>query len=126
DNRARAERAMVQYRNAIHLMVPSESLWVPPVVTCSALENIGLDAIWADVLAHRTKFQHAGLFQERRRAQAVRWMWDLVNEHIQRALREDREVQHLAARIESDVQDGRTTVADAAERIIQALGLKTE
>jgi LAO/AO transport system kinase len=126
DNRARAERAMTQYRNAIRLMVPSDSLWVPPVVTCSALENIGLDSIWADVLAHRAKFQHAGLFQQRRRAQAVRWMWDLVNEHIQRALREDPEVQHLAACLESDVQDGRTTAAAAAEQLIQALGLKSQ
>src|SRR5262249_57791206 len=100
--------------------------WAPPVVTCSALENTGLDAIWSDVLAHRAKFQHAGLFQERRRAQAVRWMWDLVNEHIQRALRENPEVQHLAARLESEVQDGRRTAAAAAERLIQALGLKSQ
>jgi LAO/AO transport system kinase len=126
DNRARAERAMIQYRNAIRLLFPSDSLWVPPVVTCSAVEITGLDTIWADVLSHRAKFHHAGLFQERRRAQAVRWMWDLVNEHIQRALREDPQVQQLAANLESDVQNGRATATAAAERIIQALGLKSQ
>ena len=106
-------------------MVPSDSLWVPPVVTCSALENVGLDRIWADVLAHRAKYKLAGLFQERRRAQSVRWMWDLVNEHIQRVLRENPGVVQLAARLESDVQDGRMTATAAAEQIIQALGFKT-
>ena len=64
-------------------------------------------------------------FQERRRAQSVRWMWDLVNELIQRALREDPEVQHLAACLESEVQNGRTTAAAAAHRLIQALGLES-
>src|SRR4051812_29647813 len=76
DNRPRAQRAVTMYRNAIHLMYPADSLWIPPVVACSAVEHTGLDAIWADVLSHRTKLERAGLFQERRRAQAVRWMWD--------------------------------------------------
>jgi len=125
ENRARALRAMTQCRNAIHLMVPSDSVWVPPVVTCSALENVGLDTIWADVLAHRAKYKLAGLFQKRRRAQSVRWMWDLVNEHIQRVVRENPGVVELAARLESDVQDGRMTATAAAEQIIHVLGFKT-
>jgi len=52
-------------------------------------------------------------------------MWDLVNEHIQRALRENPGVVELAARLESEVQDGRMTATVAAEQIIHVLGLKT-
>ena len=64
-----------------------------------------------------------GLFQERRRSQAVRWMWDSVNDHIQRALKETPAVRDLSARLEADVRDGRTTAAAASEEIIRALGL---
>jgi LAO/AO transport system kinase len=125
ENRAGALRAKTQYGNAIRLIYPPDSPWIPPVVTCSALENAGLDAIWADVLAHRAKLGRAGLFQERRRAQATRWMWDLVNEHIQRILREGPGMRDLATRLESDVQAGRITAVAAAQRMIQALGLET-
>jgi hypothetical protein len=45
-------------------------------------------------------------------------MWEPVNEHIQRARREDPQVQHLAARLESEVQDRRVTAVAAAERLI--------
>jgi len=125
ENRTRAERARSQYDNVIRLIYSSDSPWVPPVVTCSARENTGLDTIWSDVLAHRAEFQRSGLFHERRQMQAKRWMWELVDDHIQRVLKESSGMQDVTARLESEVQAGRITAAAAAERIIQALGLKT-
>jgi LAO/AO transport system kinase len=125
DNRSRAERARAQYEDAIRLIHSPDSPWIPPVVTCSARENSGLDTIWSHVLAHRAKFKECTLFDQRRRSQAKRWMWELVDEHIQRLLNESSGMHNLAARLESDVQAGQITAAAAAERIIQALGLKT-
>jgi LAO/AO transport system kinase len=125
ENRPRVQRTVAMYRNTLHLMYPADSLWIPPVVACSAVEHTGLDAIWADVLAHRAKLERAGLFQERRRTQMVRWMWDSVNDHIQRALKETPAIRDLAARLEADVRDGRVTAAAASEEIIRALGLPT-
>jgi LAO/AO transport system kinase len=125
DNRPRAERAKAQYDYAIRLIYSPDSQWTPRVLTCSALENRGMDSIWSEVLAHRALFQRSGLFQERRQNQAKRWMWELVDEHIQRVLNESAGMRDLAARLESDVRAERMTPAAAAERIIQALGLKT-
>ena len=46
DNRPRVDRAVSQYRNVIRLMHPPDGPWTPPVIACSALHDIGLDAIW--------------------------------------------------------------------------------
>jgi LAO/AO transport system kinase len=124
DNKHRAERARAQYDHVIRLLYSPDSPWIPPVVTCSARENTGLDTIWSKVLAHRACFERSGLFHQRREMQAKRWMWELVNEHIQRAVRESSGMRDIAAQLESDVQHGRITAAAAAQRIIQALGLK--
>jgi LAO/AO transport system kinase len=124
DNKHRAERARAQYDHVIRLLYSPDSPWIPPVVTCSARENTGLDSIWSKVLAHRACFERSGLFHQRREMQAKRWMWELVNEHIQRAVRESSGMRDIAAQLESDVQHGRITAAAAAQRIIQALGLK--
>jgi LAO/AO transport system kinase len=123
ENRLPAQRAVTLYRNAIRLMYPPDSPWIPPVLPCSAVEQTGLDAIWADVLKHRAHLERAGLFHDRRRSQAVRWMWDSVHDHIQRVLKEDTAIRDLAAHLEADVRDGRTTAAAASEEIIRALGL---
>jgi LAO/AO transport system kinase len=123
DNRPKAMRAVQQYRNAMRLIHPPDSPWLPPVVPCSALENAGLDELWAHVLEHRQRFERMGLFARRRREQTVRWMWDLVQEGLQRQLRENPAVRDLSARLESDVQGGAMTPAEAAESILRAIGL---
>ncbi len=53
DNRVRAERAAKVYELALHLLQPSSPQWSPPVLTCSALEMNGVEAIWDTVLRHR-------------------------------------------------------------------------
>ena len=122
DNLSRAERAVAQCRNAMRMIHPPEGPWHPPVLACSALRNVGLDALWDAVLAHRAAMEGAGLFQERRRSQTVRWMWDLVNDRIQSTLRDDPAVRDLASRLESDVREGRTNPAAASGLIVKALG----
>jgi LAO/AO transport system kinase len=100
------------------------SLWVPPVVACSAIENEGLDRIWKLVNDHRQKLLAAGVLQVRRREQSVRWMWDLVNEAIQRHLHDSPAMRDLTSHLAEEVEGGRSTAAGAADIIIDALGLK--
>jgi LAO/AO transport system kinase len=122
ENKLRAEQARVLYHNAMRLMHPADSPWTPPVVTCSAAENTGLDAIWSQVLTHRAHFEPTGWFEQRRRAQMVQWMWDLVNEFIQRVLHDRPEVREVSTRVEAAVRSGVMTAADAAESVLRAIG----
>src|SRR6516165_6119095 len=86
DNKLSAERACGLYQKAMQLMHPAESPWTPPVLTCSAATNTGIDVLWSQILKHRTRFEATAWFAKRRRDQMVQWMWDLVNEHIQHLL----------------------------------------
>jgi LAO/AO transport system kinase len=78
DNVKKAEVARKQYETAIHYLAPSLPIWTPPVLTCSALEMIGIEEIWQTVLEHREKFMETGELEANRRKQAVDWMWSLV------------------------------------------------
>jgi LAO/AO transport system kinase len=49
DNKSKCERAKREYKNALHLFPPSETGWYPNVLTCSAVNNEGLDAIWNEI-----------------------------------------------------------------------------
>ena len=123
ENKLRAERACALYRNALQLMHPADSPWTPPVLTCSAVENTGIDDLWSQVLKHRARFEPTGWFEQRRRAQMVQWMWDLVHESMRRVLREKPEVCEVSARVEAAVRSGSMTAADGAESVIRAVGL---
>ncbi|RUL87297.1 methylmalonyl Co-A mutase-associated GTPase MeaB [Tautonia sociabilis] len=126
ENRRPVERAVAQYRNAIRLLHPPESPWIPPVLPCSAREGSGLDALWEQVLAHRQALERAGLLSEKRRSQAVRWMWDLVDDSVRRMLREGPGLRDLAEGLEARVRDGELTASTAADRLLSALGLSAD
>jgi LAO/AO transport system kinase len=116
DNRARAMRAQASYQSALRLMRGDA---VPPVVTCSALEKTGLSELWATVVESRAELQASGAFQRKRQSQQVRWMWDMVENGLRRALRGDPELSELIAQLEADVGDGRATPSAAAMQVLR-------
>jgi LAO/AO transport system kinase len=123
DNKVNAQRACALYQNAMQLIHPADSPWIPPVVTCSAVEKTGLDGIWSQVLKHRARFKPTGWFEQHRQSQMVRWMWDLVNEHVDGLLHRTPEILAVSARAESAVRSGSMTAADGAETVLRAIGL---
>jgi LAO/AO transport system kinase len=95
DNVKKAEVARKQYETAIHYLAPSSPTWTPPVLTCSALEMIGIEEIWQTVLEHREKFMETGELEANRRKQAVDWMWSLVKEGLKEQFNNNPQVKKM-------------------------------
>ena len=104
-------------------MTPPSATWQPPVVTCSALENEGLDTIWEQIVAHRQRLSGTGEWDERRRQQQLRWMWSMVEDRLLGAVRSHPAVAAALPGLEADVVEGRVTPTLAASRILDAFGL---
>jgi LAO/AO transport system kinase len=123
DNRSRAIRAQASYRSALRLMRGDK---VPPVVTCSAIEKTGLDEIWALIVESRRSREASGELQQTRRSQQVRWMWDMVEDGLRRALRSDAELSALISQLEDAVGDGRTTASAAARTVLRGFAKRAD
>lgn len=118
DNRTRAERAAHDYRSAVHTLHPRDAEWLPPVVTCSALTGDGVDAIWSEVRTHRDRTSASGTLSARRARQALRWMWDLVDDRLMAAFRAEPRVTAELGRLEAAVQAGTLPPTAAARRLV--------
>jgi LAO/AO transport system kinase len=116
DNRLRAAQAQASYQSALRLMRGER---VPPVVTCSAIERTGLDELWALIVESRQAREASGELWQTRRAQQVRWMWDMVEDGLRRALRDDSQLSGLIAQLEDAVGRGQTTASAAALSILR-------
>ncbi len=116
DNLARATRAQASYQSALRLMRPHSE---PPVVTCSALEKTGLEELWALAVDRRKRLEADGAFQQRRQEQQVRWMWDMVDDGLRRALRGDKELRALLDLLEKGVAAGTAAPSAAATQILR-------
>ena len=82
NNIQRAELAKVQLQTALHYFPPHESGIAPKVMTCSAYEQIGIDAVWENILNYCSATQQNAYFENRRAEQAKYWMYETINEHL--------------------------------------------
>jgi LAO/AO transport system kinase len=123
DNLTRAKVAAAEYAAALHILSPSSPNWSPPVVTCSALKQEGIEDLWSNILDHRQRLTASGELRTRRGEQQVKWMWTMLEERLFAPLRSDRTIKTALSRIEADVVTGLTAPAAAVETIAGMLKL---
>ncbi len=115
-----AGRSASEYANALRLLHPSTADWVPEVVTCSALEGTGIAEISGIVDAFRERATESGSLETRRAAQARRWMWGEVDDHLLAAFRAHPAVRAKLGELERMVADARLTPSAAAHALLEA------
>ncbi|MEQ1716851.1 MAG: methylmalonyl Co-A mutase-associated GTPase MeaB [Hyphomicrobium sp.] len=124
DNIKRAENAASDYRAALQIFTPHGALWFPPVVTVSGRDNRGLKEVWDKVIEHRQTMIANGAFAARRRAQAVAWMRDMLEDRVMSALKSNPRVAAELAGIEQAVGAGTLLPTLAVERLMGLMGLE--
>lgn len=118
DNIAKAEKARREYEAALHLLNPASPSWSPPVRTCSALTLAGINELWDVVGDHRQKLTATGELEEKRREQALDWMWALVEEGLRDRFRRHPGVQARLPGLGREVATGRTAATRAARELL--------
>jgi len=82
DNIEKAEKARRSYEMALHLLNPASPTWSPPVLACSALTLAGVDTLWETILDYRKRLSATGELEEKRRRQALAWMWSRIEDGL--------------------------------------------
>jgi LAO/AO transport system kinase len=89
------------------------------VLLCSALNNTGVDALWAEVERWVADRRASGEFDARRRRQAVAWMWDLVQTRLMASFRGHPAVRAALQDTLAAVGDQRVAATVAARRLLE-------
>ncbi len=100
-------------------LVRGHGEWTPPVVTCSALEDSGVDDVWARVGAHRDHLGARGIAEKRARQQ-LEFTWALVRDELDQRLRHSAGVKRVRAEVREAVLSGELPATVAADRILAA------
>jgi LAO/AO transport system kinase len=120
--REAAELAAQQYRVALESLAGRRDD-SPAVLTCSALNEQGVDAIWDAVARRHARLAASGGLAERRRRQNLRWLWGLVEDQLRQAVHTYPAVRAIREDLERDVLAGTTPSTAAARRILEAFGI---
>jgi LAO/AO transport system kinase len=113
--------AKKEYESAISLLTPSTPTWTPPVLTCSALEKTGIDEIWNTVLEHNKKLSTTGELKEKRKKQAIAWMWSMVEEGLKDRFYKNAAITKKLTKTIEEVEQGIATPTVAAFNLLHLL-----
>ncbi|WP_158892014.1 methylmalonyl Co-A mutase-associated GTPase MeaB [Amycolatopsis anabasis] len=120
DHEKEARRAARELSGALRMIYGVDAAWTPPVLTCSALHDIGMDTVWQQIERHRETLSASGELTGKRRRQQVDWMWSMVREQLLGRLSAHSLVRSLVPEVENAVRDGELTATLGAERILDA------
>ena len=121
DNIVRAERARREYEAALHILTPGSANWTPRVMTCSSIKKSGLAEIWETVMQHRSALQASGEFTDKRKRQALDWMYFLLEEGLKSWFYQHPEIKTNLPELTSAVQRQAVSPTSAAGRLLNYL-----
>jgi GTPase len=120
DSENMAKLTRQQYTSAMNLLRHT-SFWTPQVMTCSALKNINIHAVWGMLVDYYFTAVKEGAFESKRAQQNRDWMHQLVNEMLLLKLSQNSAVKRKLPALEQDVENRQITAYAAARQIIAEL-----
>jgi LAO/AO transport system kinase len=121
-SRAAAELAARQYQLALTSLSGRETSQGPTVLTCSALHQVGVDAVWDAVYHQYTQRKASGDLDQRRRQQNLHWLWSIVDDRLRSAIHTHPAVRAIQRDLEDQVSSGFMPAERAARKILEAFG----
>ncbi len=118
DHEQEARAAARDLAGALRL-VRGHGEWAPPVVTCSALHDVGVDDLWLRVLGHRDHLGVEGL-ATKRAEQQLDFTWALVRDELEQRLRHSPAVRAIRERVRAEVLAGELPATVAADQVLAA------
>ncbi len=124
NNIQKAQEARQEYEKALNLLRPSSPIWRPPVLTCSAVELTGIDEIWETVLKHRQQLMASDELNQKRKKQAIDWLWSLVEDGLKDRFYQNQGIMTQLPRVLKAVETGEMAPSAAADNLLFFLDKK--
>ncbi|MBD2702252.1 methylmalonyl Co-A mutase-associated GTPase MeaB [Spirosoma sp. BT702] len=120
ENVSAATRARVEYQNALHLFPPTDSGWIPPVLTCSALTNVGIIDVWQTVQTYQQLTTQNGSRVLRRQEQQLTWFRSLLRQGLERQFYEEPNLHQQLLALEAQIRSGTLLPAPAVQKLLRS------
>ncbi|WP_243641773.1 methylmalonyl Co-A mutase-associated GTPase MeaB [Maribacter algicola] len=114
-----AETAKQEFSRALHLFSAKENGWVPKVMTCSALENKGLEPIWSCIEKFVEHTKENGHFSNTRKLQNKKWLRQHLNHILLQDFYENPTLSASLSLLEEKVMKSEITPFTAAESLLR-------
>ena len=117
-NLKRAKIAKADFERALHLYPPKENGWTPKVLTCSAIENKGIQEIWDTIDDYLSVTAKKDSFRKNRKEQNKFWFLQTVENLLTERFYNDPETKKQLAGFVDLVEKNKISPFRAAEELL--------
>jgi LAO/AO transport system kinase len=121
DNLEAAQKAKVNYQNALHLAPQQAKNWDPKVMLASSVTELGIKQVWSLIGDYETKMKASGFWESNRAGQRLSWLEDQIQELLGQAFSKNEPVQSLLHQQRPLVKSGVLHPGLLAQRLVNML-----
>jgi len=121
NNVQNAAQAKMEFARALHMFPPKENGWSPEVLTCSAIENKGLEEIWKLIFNYCQTMKETGYFNKNRQQQNENWLIQYLEQELLSKFYQNPKTKKLLPLLKEEVMNGNTSPFSAAEKLLNIL-----
>ena len=111
--------AKTEFANALHLFPAKESDWIPKVLTCSALDNKGIDAIYKMISEYFSMTKKNGYFHQKRNSQNKNWLLETIDNELKNEFYQNEKVLESMKEFIKKIEDHEINPFQAAKEILK-------
>lgn len=116
-----AKQAKAAYTSALHLFQHKASNWIPKVITCSALENVGILELWKDIKSYHKLIQSNKFLDEKRNQQNLYWFKENLQQRILSHFYEQPDIANQFKMMELNILQNKISPFNAVDELMLSL-----
>lgn len=121
NNVDKAKSARVEYARALHLFPPTESNWIPEVLTCSSTENKGIKEVYEMIDKYRRHTTLNHFFETKRANQTKQWLHQTIHDALIERFYSNPVVREEILKIEKQLEQNRINPYQAAMDLLKKI-----
>lgn len=118
ENKAAAHRAVLEYQNAFHLLMPNTNGWSPKILTSSALEKRGIAEVWAMIEQYMQLTMTNGFYTRHRQEQNLEWLHALIRQSLEEQFYQNKGIINTLPQMEEYIKNGKWLPMKAATYLL--------
>ncbi|KPM31741.1 Putative periplasmic protein kinase [Croceitalea dokdonensis DOKDO 023] len=108
-----------EFKRALHLYPPKENQWTPTVLSCSALHNLGIEAVWETISHFMTMTKANGHFAKNRTNQNKNWFLQSVDALLKHQFYANSQTKDRLKQLLNQVETNQISPYAAAKALVQ-------
>jgi LAO/AO transport system kinase len=120
-NLDKAKTARAEYARALHLFPPTESNWIPEVLTCTSTENKGIKEVYDMLEKYKRHTITNNFFNTKRIQQTKQWLHQTINDMLLERFYSNNIINEEIKKIESQLQNQNINPYQAALDLLQKI-----